>query len=44
MKFVAILVTERALERPVQKFAPDQVNAEGVAREFLKGKRMRRRG
>lgn len=37
MKFVAILVTERSLERPVRKFAPDQVNAEGMAREFLKG-------
>lgn len=35
MRFIARLVTERQLERAVQKIAPDQVNAEGVAREFL---------
>lgn len=35
MRFIAKLVTYRQLEKPVQKIAPDQVNAEGVAREFL---------
>jgi len=35
MKFIARLITDRTLEREVQKFAPDLVNAEGVAREYL---------
>lgn len=37
MRFIAKLVTERTLERGLQKFAPDQTSAEGVAREYLKG-------
>ena len=37
MKFIALLKTSRELPRPYQTFAPDQVNAEGVAREYLKG-------
>lgn len=36
MRFTAKLVTDRELERGMQKFAPDLVNAEGVAVEFLK--------
>jgi hypothetical protein len=35
VKYTAKLVTDRQLERPVQRFAPDYVNAEGVARECL---------
>jgi hypothetical protein len=35
VRFIAKLVTDRPLERSVQKFAPDQINAEGVAREYL---------
>lgn len=35
MKFTAKLITDRKLERDVVKFAPDQVNAEGLATEFL---------
>ncbi len=37
MKYIAMLVTSRELQRPWQAFAPDQVNAEGVAREYLNG-------
>lgn len=36
MNFIAKLVTERELERAVQKFAPDLINAEGMARDYLK--------
>ena len=36
MRFVGILVTERKLDRPVQKFGPDQVNTEGICIEYLK--------
>ena len=37
MKFTAHLVTSRELPRHYQDFAPDLVNAEGIAREYLKG-------
>lgn len=37
MKFTAILVTSRELPRPVQVFAPDLVNADGLVRAYLKG-------
>lgn len=37
MRFAAMLVTSRELQKPYQCFAPDQVNAEGLAREYLKG-------
>ncbi len=36
MKYTAILVTERNIERPVQRFSPDPVNAKGIASDFLK--------
>ena len=35
MNFTVKLVTESSLERPIQRFAPDSVNADGVAREML---------
>lgn len=35
MRFTAKLVTGRVIPRPIQKFAPDLVNAEGLARDFL---------
>ena len=35
MNFTAKLVTETPMERPIQKFAPDSVNADGVARGML---------
>lgn len=35
MKFTAHLITSRELPRPYQTFAPDLVNAEGVAGEYL---------
>lgn len=37
MKYKAVLITSRELERGVMKFAPDLVNAEGLSREFLRG-------
>lgn len=35
MRFTAKLITERKIGRSVERFAPDLVNAEGLAREFL---------
>ena len=36
MRFTAKLVTDRTLERDVQRFGSDLVNTEGNAAEFLK--------
>lgn len=35
MRFTAKLVTDRILERPFSRFAPDIVSAEGLARQYL---------
>jgi hypothetical protein len=35
VKFTAKLVTERKLERPIQRFAPDLINADGLGRQML---------
>lgn len=36
MTYISRLITNRKLDRPVQKFAPDYVNAHGTSVEFLK--------